>query len=327
MVFRFVTFESDAYFIGTKFYCDTAFERINFKENVNFANADFKLKDENRKHRFCFSYLNFTKLLISWKQLPDYDLWIRNGDDKIKSFMDIENEKKKIDKGFLKEEFRQLYTIDGLCDTIKDNNNDIRQYIKEEIHDNTIEWLNAILSIPDLYDSTMVNNNSKNLSERLNDLIVTTIPIRKKVYEKLNDDEKLEIKRLNRLMLEEAYPQKAPKFLEDEKREPLNQVLGNLETTFRNQNKVSDANSAYYYKKHEELKDIRGKENLSWTRTGMEAAWFGWLPSGYGVRLKRICVVSGGIYLFFVIFYFFGGRLTRGNSEESQHFSIKTEPI
>ena len=232
VVFRFVTFESDAYFIGTKFYCDTAFERINFKEDANFTNANFKLKsyhlevkssindsikqelidkfkakpsknkdtilivdvttdntkvwtiatftdnekfiskelieDENNtfvkelnkeeadkdriiefttsylgivsRQRFCLSYLNFTKLIVSWEQFPGYNLWVsHNGDERIKSFVDIKNENKKMAEGFSKDEFRQPYTIDSLCEAIKDNNNHIGNDIKKEVHYNTIE--------------------------------------------------------------------------------------------------------------------------------------------------------------------------------------------
>lgn len=95
IVFKFVTFESDAYFIRTNFSGNTALENINFKKRVDFTDADFTNKMVDCKQNFSLSYINFQNLLIKWGQLPDTNFWMGKTKDKIKSFRDIEREKLK----------------------------------------------------------------------------------------------------------------------------------------------------------------------------------------------------------------------------------------
>ncbi len=90
VVFRFATFESDAYFLRAKFFGDTALERVTFKKEANFTDADFKGKKENDKQKFSLSYFNFNNLLIKWGQLPNPKSWV--SETRIKSFNDIEGE-------------------------------------------------------------------------------------------------------------------------------------------------------------------------------------------------------------------------------------------
>ena len=324
VIFRFITFESEAYFIRTIFSSDTEFQRINFKKDVNFTNAVFKTEGGNLKQRFSLSYLNFTKLLISWNQLPKPDIWLREKDeDKIKSFIDIDIdidiEREKIWAGFSKDEFMLPFKISNLCRAIKDDNYELGQKPPNE----SIEWLNSILEIPNFYDIVSKKKNFKD-TNRVSDFVEKTNESRKKIFENLNYEEQFKIKKLNRIVLEEAYPQETPKFLIKEKREPLYQVFENLETTFRNQKKLSDANQAYYHKKREELRDIRMKGQLSWSRIGKEAEWFFWgLPCGYAMKIGRICIVSGSIYLFFALLFSAGGRLKKTETKEKQEFVIK----
>jgi len=93
VVFRFITFESDAYFIRAVFAADTAFERINFEEDADFTDAVFSGERNAGKHKLFLSYLNFQNLLINWNQLPNPQFWVSEPKD-IKSFVDREEDKK-----------------------------------------------------------------------------------------------------------------------------------------------------------------------------------------------------------------------------------------
>ncbi|MDM8522091.1 pentapeptide repeat-containing protein [Desulfococcaceae bacterium HSG8] len=91
-VFRSITFKSNADFIRTKFSCDTAFEMIKFRKDVNFKHARFKEEGKDNNPRFWFSYIDFKNLLIKWEQLPEIENIVMTYDKKIKSFRDIEEE-------------------------------------------------------------------------------------------------------------------------------------------------------------------------------------------------------------------------------------------
>lgn len=93
IVFRFVTFESDAYFIRTVFSDKIAFERVNFKKNANFTDTSFISKKNGSKQKFSLSYLNFNNLLIKWSNLPDIKYWVSDHKERITSFADIKEEK------------------------------------------------------------------------------------------------------------------------------------------------------------------------------------------------------------------------------------------
>ena len=95
VIFRFITFQSDAYFIGTKFCGDTAFESVTFKKDSNFTNAIFKDKKSEGKGKFSLSYLNFKNLFIKWDQLPNIKCWVTDSSGRIKSFVEIKEEQKK----------------------------------------------------------------------------------------------------------------------------------------------------------------------------------------------------------------------------------------
>ncbi|MCP4345846.1 MAG: hypothetical protein GY795_10010 [Desulfobacterales bacterium] len=94
-VFRSLTFKSNADFIRTKFSCDTAFEMVKFRKEANFKHARFKEKGKDNNPRFWFSYIDFKYFLIKWNQLPDVENIVKTSEDKIKSFLDIEEEERK----------------------------------------------------------------------------------------------------------------------------------------------------------------------------------------------------------------------------------------
>lgn len=99
VIFRFITFQSDAYFIGTNFCGDTAFERVTFKKDSNFTDAIFKGMKSEGKGKLSLSHLNFKNLLIRWNQLPNVDSWVNQTKERIKSFIDVEKKKDEKNKG------------------------------------------------------------------------------------------------------------------------------------------------------------------------------------------------------------------------------------
>jgi hypothetical protein len=110
---------------------------------------------------------------------------------------------------FSVDEFKQPLTIEKLCKAINDDNYTIPP-IKPNI--NTIEWLNDFLSIPDFYD--ILHSKKPNISFAKNNIVVLadkTKGYRNKSLSNLNNDEKINIRRLNRLLLEETYSQETPK--------------------------------------------------------------------------------------------------------------------
>ena len=94
-VFRFVTFESYADFKRTEFLGNTAFENVNFIQDANFTDADFKARKDGSKQNFSLSYLNFKNLFIKWDQLPNIRCWVTDSSGRIKSFVEIKEEQKK----------------------------------------------------------------------------------------------------------------------------------------------------------------------------------------------------------------------------------------
>ncbi len=324
VIFKYITFESDAYFIRTTFSIntDTEFERINFKKDANFTNAKFVTNKGTLKQKFSLSYVNFSKLIISWKQLPNPDIWTQawgEKEDRIKSFVNIKNERDKILVGFSNQEFQPPFTASILQGVIIDDKYDIGHDLPKD----PIKWINGLLEISGFYDIVSKKTNFR-FSERLINLVNLTTDSRKQKYKDLKKEEKYKIKKLNRLILEEVYPQLTPKFEKAERREPLHQVFENLETTFRNQNKLRDANQAHYLKKLEELKDSRKKKPLFWSRFEKEVEWYllGF-PCGYAMKIGRMCVVSGSIYILFALLFCTGGRLKKADTGEKHEFAIR----
>ncbi|MDM8538228.1 hypothetical protein QUF70_15855 [Desulfobacterales bacterium HSG17] len=92
LVFRYVTFKSNADFIRTKFFCNTGFEMVKFRDNANFKDAVFKHADIDNK--FWFAYIDFSKLIIKWDQLPAPGNIIKYSGDKVKSFLENKEDEK-----------------------------------------------------------------------------------------------------------------------------------------------------------------------------------------------------------------------------------------
>lgn len=123
VVFRYVTFESNAYFIRTAFNGNTAFERVNFKKDANFTGANFMHKKNDDKHKFfSLSYISVENLLIKLDQFPNPESWVSASNDRIKSFIDSAKEKKKDEKkskGIEKAGSREGARLEALSEVLK----------------------------------------------------------------------------------------------------------------------------------------------------------------------------------------------------------------
>lgn len=110
---------------------------------------------------------------------------------------------------FCKAEFKPPMTIGNLCKAI---NNDSCAIPKGH----TMFWLNDLLKIPDFYDILCINKHEINTSKDVMDLVEATNRYRKNAkFASLSSKEQTDIKTLNRLLLEETYPQAAPKYRQD----------------------------------------------------------------------------------------------------------------
>ena len=76
---------------------------------------------------------------------------------------------------------------------------------------NTIDWLNELLECPNFYDILNKNKPKSGFSENIKDLVDKTKCYRNKNFSDLKINEQNNIKRLNRLLVEETYPRKTPK--------------------------------------------------------------------------------------------------------------------
>lgn len=80
-IFRFVTFESNTYFLRARFAGYTSFERVNFQKELDFTDAEFLKKSESNS--FSLSYLRFSNLRLSFDQLPSPEVWVKEDERRI----------------------------------------------------------------------------------------------------------------------------------------------------------------------------------------------------------------------------------------------------
>lgn len=107
---------------------------------------------------------------------------------------------------FFRDEFIPSIFVAKLCKKInKDVNN-----LHLDASENTINWLNELLSIPKLFDILP----RKKLNIKIKIQAYETEGYRNKSYSNLGLDEQKNIKRLNRLLLEEIYSEYTPKIHE-----------------------------------------------------------------------------------------------------------------
>ena len=100
LVFKYITFENDVYFLSAGFNCNVAFENVNFKRGVDFTDSEFNRKDGSVGLKFSLSYVSFKNLLITWDQIKErIKHWDYDMQDRIKSFVDLEGIEKQKEKG------------------------------------------------------------------------------------------------------------------------------------------------------------------------------------------------------------------------------------
>ncbi|MDO8141853.1 MAG: patatin-like phospholipase family protein, partial [Candidatus Brocadiales bacterium] len=110
---------------------------------------------------------------------------------------------------FCEDEFKPPLTIKKLCEAI---GKDTIEKIPTNTCDNLINRLNVLLGMPDFYNNLHNKKPDIIFSKDVMELVANTKECREKVSESLDGKEKLKLKKLNRLLLEEAYPQETPKY-------------------------------------------------------------------------------------------------------------------
>ena len=109
---------------------------------------------------------------------------------------------------FSKSQFRFQLTIDDLCEEIS---KDVVNIPSLKARNNNIDWLNELLKVPDFYDILCKTKPRNSYSEKVMKLENKTRKYRKKNFSYLSEERQFNIKKLNRLLLEETYPQATPK--------------------------------------------------------------------------------------------------------------------
>lgn len=104
-------------------------------------------------------------------------------------------------------EFRGPYKVEALLDSIK---LDVREMLPNN-PGNSVDFLNHLLVLPDLYEKAYKGNQAIDLLPETVELIKKTAKLRSKSPEKLGPRERIKIKMLNRLILEQAYKDLCPK--------------------------------------------------------------------------------------------------------------------
>jgi hypothetical protein len=108
---------------------------------------------------------------------------------------------------FTADEFRYGLSVSALCKAINDDKYGIA--LKEP--DNSIKRLNELLQTANFYDLWIQKGKQVDLPEELRDLITTTASYRNTNFTALNQLQKENILKLNRVIIEKSYPQASPK--------------------------------------------------------------------------------------------------------------------
>ena len=123
---------------------------------------------------------------------------------------------------FCLDEFKPPFTVKKLCKAIKNDN----YKISLQSAKNTITWLNELLKEPKFYSILREKKPAIVFTKKVIDLVNKTDGYRNnKEFSKLELQEQINIKRLNRLLLEETYPQKTPKILQEIVGNPIKPLL------------------------------------------------------------------------------------------------------
>lgn len=110
---------------------------------------------------------------------------------------------------FTLDEFKeQNKDIRRLCQTIKDEG---YEFTAIKTPENTVDWLNEILQLPDLFDKVVDRKPNLALTDEITKLKDQTEKNRKRVFKDLKLAEQNAIRKLNRLLIELTYPLETPK--------------------------------------------------------------------------------------------------------------------
>lgn len=131
----------------------------------------------------------------------------------ISALSKLENAKKELDDRiaelehlFIVSEFKPPLTIDSFCAVIKADNYGISLVTT----DNTIDRLNELLTVPNLFEILREKKPNVDFSKDIMDLVDKTKDYKDKNFSDLNNEEKNNRKTLNRFLLEESYPLETP---------------------------------------------------------------------------------------------------------------------
>ncbi len=108
---------------------------------------------------------------------------------------------------FTAEEFKGDFTVEKLCRAIKADG--FRLSLKAP--ENTLIWLNEILKVPDFFDKVLEKKEIIMYTPEAKKFVHLTSRYRSKSFETSSEEEQGNIKRLNRLMIENVYSQESPK--------------------------------------------------------------------------------------------------------------------
>ena len=108
---------------------------------------------------------------------------------------------------FVAKEFQGSFTVDKLYRAVKADGYNISVNAPE----NTLEYLNGILKVPNFFDKVLDKKEIFMYTPEIKAFVHLTNRYRSKNFQNLSADEQNNIKRLNRLVIENLYAQEAPK--------------------------------------------------------------------------------------------------------------------
>ena len=173
-----------------KRFCETI-----MKDNLNL---DAPIDDINGLNKL-LEVPNFYDSLYEKKYLPDF---------RIEEFKALERQEQEEEhlQGTSTSYFKdKTSAVEKLCKAIEKDKYDILK-----TNNNTVDWLNELLKVPNFYDVLCSKKPDRCFSKDVTELAGKTDYYRDIKFKDLTKDEKSTIKKLNRLLLEETYPQETP---------------------------------------------------------------------------------------------------------------------
>jgi len=111
------------------------------------------------------------------------------------------------------EEFRDASMIEDLYEALKNSRVSSSRPVDSSAK-STVEWFNNLLEIPDLFEKVPEKKKSALMNKAIISLAEKTTSTRKKGFVEPGSTEQMLIKKLNRLIFEEAYAKESPKINE-----------------------------------------------------------------------------------------------------------------